>query len=221
MFTSTWLTSFRNVLLGYRSKCIYKEFSAYMENKYNNGSFWPKNNRGVGLIEMERLLKKNSDLKNKEFREEFFKDLAVGKQVLHHYMSSSYQGWDQGSSLIFWRWPSPMRKQARDGIPPYIKGPLPTNMKRSRVSSEEKPLIWAKLCKYLKKGYLLIKIGNVITNVIDYFSVKKGEEDIRVVYNGVSCGLNTATWCSNFWLPTSTTLTCLLLYDYKVVDVDI
>ena len=136
-------------------------------------------------------------------------------------MASSYQGWDKGSSLIFWRWPSPMHKEARDGIPPYIKGPLPTNMKRSSVSPDEKVLIWAKLFKYLKKKYLLIEIGGSITNVIDYFAVKKGEDDIRVVYNGASCGLNTATWCSNFWLPTSTTLTRLLSYDYKVVDVDI
>ena len=136
-------------------------------------------------------------------------------------MTSSYQGWDQGSSLIFWRWPGPMRKEARDGIPPYIKGHLPTNMKRSRVSPNDKSLIWAKLLKYLKKGYLFLDTEESITNVIDYFAVKKGVDDIRVVYNGASCGINAATWCSNFWLPTSTTLTRLLSYDYKVVDVDI
>ena len=114
-----------------------------------------------------------------------------------------------------------MRKEARDGIPPYIKGPLPSNKKRSRVSSDDKPLIWSKLLKYLEKGYLVIDSKETVKNVIDFFAVKKGENDIRVVYNGASCGLNTATWCSNFWLPTSTTLTCLLSYDYKVVDVDI
>ena len=115
MFTSSWLTSLRHVLLGYKSKCIYNEFVTYMRTKYIKGSFCPKNNRGVkgvGLIEMERLFKQNSDLNNKEVREEFFRDLSVGKQVLHHYMSSSYQGWDQGSSLIFWGWPIPMRKKS-------------------------------------------------------------------------------------------------------------
>ena len=69
-----------------------------------------------------------------------------------------------------------MRRATRDGIPPYIKPPLPTNMKRSRISPDEKSLICAKLLKYFKKGYLLIDIERSITNVIDYFSVKKGED---------------------------------------------
>ena len=70
----------------------------------------------------------------------------------------------------------------------------------------------------LEKGYLLIEIEGSVTNVIDYFAVKKGENYIRVVYNGASCGLNTATLCSNSWFPTSTALTWLFSYDYKVVD---
>ena len=78
-----------------------------------------------------------------------------------------------------------------------------------------------KIVELPKKGYLIIEAGGNVANVIDYFSVKKGEDDIRVVYNGASCGLNTITWCSNFWLPSSTTLTRLLSYDYRVVDVDI
>ncbi len=67
----------------------------------------------------------------------------------------------------------------------------------------------------------MIGLGEPVQNVMGYFAVKKGEYDIRVVYNGASCGLNTVTWCSNFWLPTATTLTRLLSHDYKGVDVDI
>ena len=114
-----------------------------------------------------------------------------------------------------------MRKKARDGIPQYIKSPLPTNKKCSRVNTYDKSLIWSKLLKYLEKIYILIEIGGNVKNVIDYIVVKKGENDTRVVYNGVSSGSNTAMWCSNFWLSTSTTLACLLSYDYKVVDMDI
>ena len=40
----------------------------------------------------------------------------------------------------------------------------------------------------------------------EYFAVPKGNDDTRVVFNGTSCGLNAATWSSNFWLPTSTTM---------------
>ena len=117
MFNPSRLSTFRSVPLGYRSKQIYLEFCTYMLDKYNKGSFWSKNNMGVSLIEMERLAEKATNPRGKEIWEEFSKDLTVGKEVLHHYMASSYQGWDKDSSLIFWRWPSTMCREARDGIP--------------------------------------------------------------------------------------------------------
>ena len=49
----------------------------------------------------------------------------------------------------------------------------------------------------------------------------KGEDNIRLVFNGTSCGLNESTWSSKFWLPMSNTLTRLLSYDYQVVDLDL
>ena len=56
---------------------------------------------------------------------------------------------------------------------------------------------------------------------IDYFSVPKGNSDIRMVLNGTSCGLNQVCWSSNFWLPNPDTLMRSLSYNYKVVDIDI
>ena len=35
-----------------------------------------------------------------------------------------------------------------------------------------------------------------------FFTVPKGEDDIRIVYDASACGLNDALWCSNFFLPT-------------------
>ena len=95
------------------------------------------------------------------------------------------------------------------------------NKKRSRVNLDDKHLIWSKLLKYFTEGYPLIENGGSLKNMIDYIAVQKGENDIRVAYNEAKCGLNPATECSNLWLPTYTTLTCLLSYDYKVVDMDI
>jgi hypothetical protein len=40
-------------------------------------------------------------------------------------------------------------------------------------------------------------------NLLHYFAVPKGEADIRVVFNGTSCGLNDALWSPNFYLPTA------------------
>jgi hypothetical protein len=41
---------------------------------------------------------------------------------------------------------------------------------------------------------------NFIKSVIDYFEVPK-DDDICLVYNGSSCGLNDCLWAPNFWLP--------------------
>ena len=54
-----------------------------------------------------------------EGKEDFGKDLSAGKAVLYKYCGSSYQNWDKGSSLIFWRWDVPT--MAREGIVPYIR----------------------------------------------------------------------------------------------------
>ena len=49
---------------------------------------------------------------------------------------------------------------------------------------------------------LYVEEGHV-TNVVDYFSVPKGDDDIRVVFDGSSCGLNKALWAPNFYLPSA------------------
>ena len=100
MFTPSCLSTFRSVLLAYSSKRIFKEFGSYLSTKYFKGSSGIQNIRGVGgfKLAIEQLLGKAVDPKDNEMKQEFNKDLAAGKQVLHHYMASSYQGWDQGSS---------------------------------------------------------------------------------------------------------------------------
>ena len=77
------------------------------------------------------------------------------------------------------------------------------------------------MIKYINRGYLVLDSPANIKNYIDYFTVMKGSTDVRVVFNGTSCGLNAATWSSNFWLPSSSSMTRLLSYGYKVVDIDL
>ena len=60
-----------------------------------------------------------------------------------------------------------------------------------------------------------------VQNYIDYFYVPKGLLDIRLVFNGSSCGLNDATWSSKFWLPMASTMVRLLHFNYAVVDIDL
>ena len=42
-----------------------------------------------------------------------------------------------------------------------------------------------------------------------------------MVLNGTSCGLNGAIFSPNFWLPYSPTMTRLLHYEYKYIDLDV
>jgi len=67
----------------------------------------------------------------------------------------------------------------------------------------------------------VVALPSNIKNYIDYFTVMKGLTDVRVVFNGTSCGLNAATWSSNFWLPQSSSMTRLLSFGYKAVDIDL
>ena len=127
--------------------------------------------------------------------------------MLYNYFGSSYQGWDSGSALIFWRWPDHVL--ARDGIPPYIFNTLPTSQRRAYAPSlkvqkssltvdEVKQKIADKFVDYIKRGYIKIVPSTKIKNFIDYFAVPKPLLDIRAVFNGTSCGLNEATWASHF-----------------------
>ena len=56
-----------------------------------------------------------------------------------------------------------------------------------------------KILEVRKRDY--IRPGQV-TGGTHYFCVPKGPEDIRMVYNGTSCGLNDVLFAPRFGLPT-------------------
>ena len=58
-------------------------------------------------------------------------------------------------------------------------------------------LMRAKVVQVHQQGY--IKLGNV-TSGMHYFCVDKGTLDIRMVYNGTSCGLSTCLHASHYEL---------------------
>eukprot|EP00978_Attheya_sp_CCMP212_P041074 scaffold230999_cov61-Attheya_sp.AAC.2 len=132
---------------------------------------------------------------------------------------------DKGSTLIFWRWPSgSQRLAARDGMVPYIQDRwLPVFLRETKAP---KPavfeLILPKLQKLVDRGYVKYspEDPHSVKSLIDYFHVPKAD-NIRLILNGTSCGLNAAVWTPNFWLPTSKTAANLLYYNYCSVDVDL
>jgi hypothetical protein len=60
-------------------------------------------------------------------------------------------------------------------------------------------LIAAKLKTVIDRGYL---VNGHVKSLIQYFDVPNAD-DIHIVYNGCTRGLNTIMWAPNFWLPTA------------------
>ena len=232
----------RKLILTKHFRSIYLEFKTYLKEKFPSDyedysvdrtyrtKTYPCNvGRGEKKRKRNKIMDKKVNSKNNTQKENirgpsdlFLQDLTAGLLVLSKYMGSSFMNWDGGSSLIFWRWPSTSQVIARDGIQPYILNPLPNNKDKTRpIKADNKMLVYEKLLVCLQKGYIQLTPERLVKNYIDYFEVKKGLTDIRVVFNGASCGLNTSLFASNFWLPTSKTLTRLLSFGYRSVDLDI
>jgi hypothetical protein len=74
-----------------------------------------------------------------------------------------------------------------------------------------------KLDVTISKSY--ITAGQVLS-LTSFFSVPKGETDIRIVYDASKSGLNSVLWTPNFQLPTSETLTELLVSTSWMSDLD-
>ena len=75
-----------------------------------------------------------------------------------------------------------------------------------------------KVVQVRKWGY--ISSGPVASGT-HYFSVPKGLDDIRMVYNGMSCRLNDVLWAPRFGLPTVKQTLRALLSGYMQCDLDI
>jgi hypothetical protein len=107
---------------------------------------------------------------------------------------------------------------ALNGYPPYLLSDHPI-AKRPSVTPpiEKRLLIASKIKEIVDQGYL---VKGPVKSLIQFFTVPKAD-DIRLVYNGRSCGLNQCTWAPNFWLPTTKTAIRLLDFNYNSVDLDL
>lgn len=112
-------------------------------------------------------------------------------------------GWDGGSRPFFWRWPEEVREHIRVGFPLWIK-PVTVNWNepQPKPSTTHQKLMKAKISDVRQKGYLS---PGVASSLIRFFGVPKGDNDIRMVYDGTKSGLNDALWAPWFPLPTATT----------------
>ena len=140
--------------------------------------------------------------------EERGKTLLSGVKAIDYALQASWWEWDGGSFPCFWRWDREFVREIRDGIPPRFVHEPPACMDRQRPNSN--PVFAdqerAKLVKVLKRGYLRPSSHKDIQSLMHYFSVPKGDNDIRMVYDGSKSGLNAASFAPWFAVPTSSSL---------------
>ena len=119
------------------------------------------------------------------------KDLAAGVEGLSRVGKYSFWGWDDGSSILFWRWPKYIRREYRDGCELFVKGKLLRFTKKKRMLMEELEceMVKKKTEKVQHRRY--ITSGTVLSLTI-FFRVPKGDSDIHLVYDLTACGLNKA-----------------------------
>ena len=148
------------------------------------------------------------------------RDVDCGIRVLSQVMSSEWWDWKRGSSLFFWRWNGAEQQvAARDGIPIFVASPLPTRRRQKECSLDAKqiPMVASKVAVMWSRDYL--EAGHV-TNSVHFFAVPKGDEDIRVVFDGTSSGLNTTLWAPNFFLPSAKSAAMVMCFSTWMSDMD-
>lgn len=147
-------------------------------------------------------------------------DLTKGLAVLGQVTHSTWWEWSSGSSLLFWRWNGAEQiKAARDGMRIYVRGPLPKakRLKPLRLPGDQLALVTDKIEGMIARQYLSV---GPVKSCLHFFAVPKGPTDVRIVYDGTSCGLNDALWAPNFYLPSSKAAAILLTFSSWLADAD-
>ena len=203
------LAGFRLLGLRWWRRRLYRSFIAYLRLRF--GQAWPS------LVSDSTLQGGDSDFSLHSAP----LVRAAGCQVLSQLLASTWWDWDEGSSLIFWRWNGlDQQNEAWFGTPIHVTGALPSYHRKQRPPSDNMlAQVGAKLSTVLNRGYF--DLNAPIASMSDYFAVPKGDSDIRMVYNGTSCGLNASLWAPNFWLPSSESALRLLTCDSYCGDMDL
>jgi hypothetical protein len=200
------LNSLRNMALRWWKRKVQRDFIKWFKTKYLHllheaqqctvtilsNTFDPLLTRTVPYyINVSRILN------NKKAKVEWM----AGRDCVERCAEASWWEWDSGSRPLFWRWPEEYQTIIRDGLPlwhssspPEYK--VPQQMERDPVLREA---VKGKLSTVRKKRYIQPGTVKALTS---FFSVPKGDDDIRIVYNGTKSGLNDCLWAPWFPLPT-------------------
>jgi len=148
------------------------------------------------------------------------KECQAGRDSLQRASLANWWEWRDGSSLFFWRWPAYARSLVLDGHKPWFSSAPPRYRvpQRSEGDEDTKQRIRAKLEVLLDRQYI---VEGRVESLTSYFSVPKGDTNLRMVYDASKSGLNALLWVPSFQLPTCPTLTDLLTPNSWMGDLDL
>jgi hypothetical protein len=134
--------------------------------------------------------------------------------------NASWFEWTEGSAPFFWNWGKDYQREVRDGQPHYTTGALPiyNAPQRKHRDAVQHELMREKILGVRKREYICP--GPVVSGA-HYFCVPKGPDDVRMVYNGTSCGLNDVLFALRFGLPTVRHTLRAILPGYHQADLDV
>jgi len=147
--------------------------------------------------------------RNEDECEQYRRNTAAIIDCLSRAGGSTWFEWNDGSRLFFWRWPAEWQREARDGLASF-KLYTPAAKPFARVVKVERwmqDLMNEKLRKFVKRRYIRPTPGVTPRVSVVYFPVKKGADDIRVVWSETEVGVNDAVFAPTFFLPTCGTVT--------------
>jgi len=104
-----------------------------------------------------------------------------------------------------------------------------------KVGFKERPKVWRRAQRpgstgeehvLMKEKLKLVRdrryvVGGSVESLTSFFAVPKGEDDIRMVYDGTKSGLNDSIWVPRFLLPTVDTMLRAITYNTVMSDFDI
>ncbi len=145
--------------------------------------------------------------------------LGAGHDAVWRSAQASWFEWLKGSAPFLKTWSEAYQRDVRNRQQHFLTGPLSVFMKpkkRHREAASYK-LMRKMVVQVRKRGYV---IPEPVVSGTHYFSLPKGLENIRMVYNGSSCGLNDVLWAPRFGLLMVKQTQRALLPGYIQCDLD-
>jgi len=149
-------------------------------------------------------------------------ELHALSNILWHASEATWFEYTSGSQIHYFRFPPFYQLMAKEGVRVYFEKAGPTSKSAQQNIGDEglRAQVKKKLEKVVNRRYI-IEAAITLKSLIKYFSVQKGDDDIRMVYDATANELNDAVWTPSFWLPTVDSMIRALDSNSFMMDCDI